>query len=320
MIIPMPNTCVTLRLARRARRALLAALLVLATAAATMPADAQQVVVIVNGEPITALDIEQRSKFLQLTGGGKASSRQEVIDDLINEKLKLFEARKFKLTASDTEVEAAFGAMAARAGATPEQLTQKLVSAGAGAGTLKSRIRADIVWAQLVRGRFQQTLQVGEKDVLSALETRKKDDKDAGYEYTLRPILFIVPKGSPPTAFEARRREAEALKARFQSCEEGIAFARALKDVAVRTQVIKNSADLPAPLRSVLDSMQVGRLTNPDQTPQGIEVFALCAKSETKADSPGKREVREEIFAKRFQAQATQYLKQIRGGAMIEYR
>ncbi len=139
---------------------------------------------------------------------------------------------------------------------------------------------------------------------MSALETRKKDDKDAGYEYTLRPILFIVPKGSPPTAFEAKRREAEALKARFQNCEEGITFARGLRDVAVRAPVIRNSADLPAPLRGVLDGIQIGRLTNPEQTAQGIEVFALCGKKESKADSPGKREVRDEIFAQSFQTQA----------------
>jgi peptidyl-prolyl cis-trans isomerase SurA len=302
---------------RLARVALLAMIMI---AGVSVHAAAQQVVVMVNGDPITALDIEQRSKFLQLTGGGKTHSRQEVIEELISERLKIHEGRKFKLSATDSEVDNTFAGMASRMGASPEQLMQKLVSAGASAGTLKNRIRAEIVWGQLVRGRFQSTLQIGEKDILSALETRKKDDKDVSYEYTLRPILFIVAKGSPPTAFEARRREAEALKTRFQNCNEGIGFARGLRDVAVRAPIIRNSADLPAPLRGVLDGIQVGRLTNPEQTAQGIEVFALCGKKESKADSPGKREVRDEIFAQKFQAQATQYLKQIRAGAMIEYR
>jgi peptidyl-prolyl cis-trans isomerase SurA len=314
----MPMTFAISIAARRVVRAALLALIMIA--GASVQVAAQQVVVMVNGEPITALDIEQRSKFLQLTGGGKTFSRQEIIEELITEKLKIHEGRKFKLTASDTEVDNTFSGMASRMGASPEQLTQRLVSAGASAGTLKNRIRADIVWGQLVRGRFQSSLQIGEKDILSALETRKKDDKDASYEYTLRPILFIVAKGSPPTAFDAKRREAEALKARFQSCEEGVALARGLRDVAVRAPIIRNSADLPAPLRSVLDGIQIGRLTNPEQTAQGIEVFALCGKKESKADSPGKREARDEIFAQKFQAQATQYLKQIRAGAMIEYR
>jgi peptidyl-prolyl cis-trans isomerase SurA len=292
-------------------------------AGAPIPVSAQQVVVMVNGDPITALDIEQRMKFLSLTSGGKTHSRQEVIEELINERLKISEGKKFKLSATDTEVETTYAGMATRMGATSEQLTQKLNSVGAG-GTLKNRIRSEIVWGQLVRGRYQSTLQVGEKEIVSALETRKKDDKDAtkdtSYDYTLRPILFIVAKGSPPAAFEARRREAEALKTRFQNCEEGINFARGLRDVAVRAPVLRSSGELPTPLRTLLDGMQVGRLTNPEQTAQGIEVFALCGKKQSIADSAGRREARDEIFAQRFQTQANTYLKQIRASAMIEYR
>ena len=44
---------------------LAATILVLAVAVAATTARAQQVVVIVNGEPITALDIEQRTKLTQ---------------------------------------------------------------------------------------------------------------------------------------------------------------------------------------------------------------------------------------------------------------
>ena len=303
------------------RLACLALLAAIMLAGTPLDVAAQQVVVMVNGDPITALDIEQRSKFLALTGGGKTHSRQEVIEELINERLKIHEGKKFKLSAPDADVDTTFAGMASRMGASPDQLTQRLTSAGAGAGTLKNRIRAELVWGQLVRGRFQSSLQIGEKDILNALETRKKDDKDTtSHDYTLRPILFVVAKGSPPAAFEARRREAEALKARFQNCEEGIALARGLRDVAVRAPVIRSSGDLPAPLRTVLDGIQVGRLTNPEQTAQGIEIFALCGKRQSLADSPGKREVRDEIFAQKFQAQAAQYLKQIRAGAMIEYR
>ena len=85
-------------------------------AGAPIPVSAQQVVVMVNGDPITALDIEQRIKFLSLTGGGKAHSRQEVIEELINERLKISEGKKFKLSATDSEVDTTFASMAARGG------------------------------------------------------------------------------------------------------------------------------------------------------------------------------------------------------------
>ena len=64
-----------------------AALILVASLPATT-ARAQQVVVIVNGDPITALDIEQRTKLTQLSTH-KAPPRQEVLEELIDEKLKI---------------------------------------------------------------------------------------------------------------------------------------------------------------------------------------------------------------------------------------
>jgi peptidyl-prolyl cis-trans isomerase SurA len=279
---------------------------------------AQQVVVIVNGEPITALDIEQRTKLNQLSTH-KTAARQEILDELINEKLKVREAKKWGLEISSSEVETAYASMASRMRLTAAQLTEQLAKSGVNAATLKARIKADITWPQLVRGRYQQSLQIGEKDILTAMESKSNDT--TGYDYTLRPILFLVPTGSADTFVEARKREAESLRGRFQGCEEGIAFARALKDVAVRDQVIRSSADIPAEQRKVLEGVEVGRLTPPEVTKFGIEMFAICAKKESAADnSPGRRQVRESIMAERYEQRSKQYLQELRRGAMLEYK
>ena len=294
------------------------AALMAATTMAATTARAQQIVVIVNGEPITALDVDQRSKLTQLSTH-KVPPRQEVIDELINEKLKLRDAKKFGLEITASEVDTAYASMAGRMRFTADQLTQQLARSGVNVSTLKARIKADIAWAQIVRGRYQASLQIGEKDILSAMET--KSDDTVGYDYTMRPILFLVPTGSPEAFIDGRKREAEALRGRFQGCEEGIAFARALKDVAVREQVVRSSADIPAELRKVLEGIEVGRLTPPEITKFGVEMFAICAKKESSADnSPGKRQAKESLMAKRYEQRSKQYLQEIRRGAMLEYK
>jgi peptidyl-prolyl cis-trans isomerase SurA len=198
-------------------------------------------------------------------------------------------------------------------------LTQQLGRSGINPATLKHRIKADIAWPQIVRGRFQASLQIGEKDLLNAMESKSEDG--VGYDYTLRPILFLVPTGSPQSLIDGRKREAEALRGRFQGCDEGIAFARALKDVAVRDQVIRSSADVPVELRKVLDGVEVGRLTAPEVTKFGVEVFAVCAKKESAGDNTlGKRKARETIIAERYEQKSKQYLQELRRGAMIEYK
>jgi peptidyl-prolyl cis-trans isomerase SurA len=300
------------------RKLMAATFLMFAAAIPATTAGAQQIVVIVNGEPITALDVDQRSKLSQLSTH-KVPPRQEVLDELINERLKLREAKKFGLDVSASEVDTAYASMAGRMRFTADQLTQQLAKSGVNVSTLKARIKADIAWSQIVRGRYQASLQIGEKDILSAMET--KSDDSVGYDYTMRPILFLVPAGSAETLIEGRKREAEALRGRFQGCEEGITFARALKDVAVREQVIRSSADIPAELRKVLEGIEVGRLTPPEVTKFGVEMFAICAKKESTADnSPGKRQAKENLMAKRYEQRSKQYLQELRRGAMLEYK
>jgi peptidyl-prolyl cis-trans isomerase SurA len=281
-------------------------------------AQSQQVVVVVNGDPVTALDIEQRSKLNQLSTH-KVPSRQEVLEELITEKLKIREGKRLGFEISNNEVDSAFGNMATKMRLTVDQLTELLGKSGINPATLKHRIKADMTWPQLVRGRYSSSLQIGEKEIVTV--TDNKPEESVGYDYTLRPILMIIPPGSPESFVEARRRDAESLRARFQNCEEGLAFARALKDVAVREPVSRSSADLPLELRKVLDAVEIGKLTPPESTKLGIEMFAICGKKESSAENtPGKRRAREAIVAERYEQLSKQYLSEVRRGAMLEYK
>lgn len=285
--------------------------------AVPLPASAQ-VAVIVNGDPITHYDIEQRSRLLQISTR-KQPTRQDVIEELIGDRLKIQIGKRYNVTASDTDVDNAFANIARSSGTTPEGFTKGLQSGGLNPNTLKAKLRADIVWGQIVRGKFASRLQVGEKDIFEALE-KKSDGKDVGHEYLLRPVVLVIPRGSPASVVESRKKEADALRARFQDCATGVPFARALRDVAVREPIRRNSADLSPQLRENLSKIEIGRLTAPEVTNSGIEMFAVCERKETASETPGKRQVRDEMFSERFQAQAKSYLKELRAGAMIEYR
>lgn len=153
------------------------------------------------------------------------------------------------------------------------------------------------------------------------MELHKSDAANqVGYEYTVRPVLFVVPRGSPDAAYEARKRDADALRARFTSCTEGVAFALGLPEVAVRDPIIKSSADLPQELRDILDKTEIGHMTPPEQTAEGVQMFAVCAKKESKSDAPGLKQARDEIFEKKFGAKAKRYLDDLRRQALIEYK
>jgi peptidyl-prolyl cis-trans isomerase SurA len=210
--------------------------------------------------------------------------------------------------------------MARRMRQTPKQFTENLEKQGVKSETLRSRMKADIVWNQIVRGRYQSAFQFSDQDVQARLAAKKGEDAGAvGYDYTLRPILFVVPRGSPQTAIEARLRDAEALRARFESCEQGLPAARGMASVAVRSPLTKSSADLPAPLREVLTKTELGRLTPPELTTEGVQLYAVCSKKLSE-NTPAQKEARDEMYNEAFQNQASKLLKELRSQAMIEYR
>jgi peptidyl-prolyl cis-trans isomerase SurA len=304
-------------------RVLLVSMLLAAGGSTLAPrlAAAQGVAAIVNGDLITTLDVAQRIKLTELSTH-KVQTRQDALDELIDEKLKLQIAKRYVVEISDREINSTFDGIARRAGTTSQKFAESLTTAGISVPALKARIKADMVWSAIIRGKFQSSLQIGERDVIDALQAGKKDDKPeaAAYQYSLRQIVFIVARGSSPAAFDARAKELEALRARFGSCEEGIPMARALHDVAVREPISRGSLDVPAAQREVLDKTPVGHLTPPDITLQGVETFAVCSKEQLAGETPEKREIREKLTNERFQAQAKRYLKELRRSAMIEIR
>ena len=110
------------------------------------------------------------------------------------------------------------------------------------------------------------------------------------------------------------------LRDRVLSCDQANAFFKTMPNAAIREAVTKTSADIPAAVREGLDKTPIGHLTEPEVTKQGIEMVALCDRKPTTVDTPLKKEIRDKMFAQKFEAKSKAYLQQIRKAAMIEYR
>jgi peptidyl-prolyl cis-trans isomerase SurA len=178
-----------------------------------------------------------------------------------------------------------------------------------------------MVWGSLVRGRFRESLQISERDVAAAV--REKGDEKLeveAFEYKMQPVVLIVPRGSSMSVFEQRKKEAEQLRERVQSCADANSYFKSMPNAAVRELVTKTSADIPEALRGLLDKTQIGHLTPPEVTKQGVEMVALCERNKTKIDTPKKKEVRDKMFVEKYEAKSKSYLQDARRAAMIEYR
>src|SRR5690242_8387273 len=222
------------------------------------PSRAQNIVVMVNGDPITDFDIEQRSKLDQLTTQ-KTPSRQEVINELIDDKVKIKEGKKYGVDPGVSDINQSYEGMAQRMRISSEQLTKSLETKGVRPETLKGRMKSEMVWTSLVRGRFKEKLMVGEKDVADKVQADSGEKLQIeGTEYKMQPIVLVVPRGSSDTSLEARKKEAELYRSRVGSCDEANSLFRSTPNATIRDSVTKTTADLPEPLRKVLDDTPIG--------------------------------------------------------------
>ncbi|MBL8568313.1 MAG: peptidylprolyl isomerase [Phreatobacter sp.] len=302
-------------------RPFLAAALAVTLSAMAAPALAQdgQVIAIVNGLPITSFDIPQRQRLLQVREG-RPHSREQALDDLINDRVKFSEARRFKVEASEQQVNAAYAQVAQRSGIDPRGFDQVLRSQGIEPRVYRGKLRADLSWSNIVGARYGRTIFVTDTQLADAISRRQQGNTRA-VNFVLRPIVLLVPANAPPARVAQRLAEANALRGRFSSCATDLEQVNRIPDSAVREQFRRLSTDLSPQFRQVLDQTAVGKLTQPSRTQQGIEMVAVCAKEDINAnDTTVRNQARDEIQTAEMQRISRDYLARIRRTAVIEYK
>ncbi|MEQ8656040.1 MAG: SurA N-terminal domain-containing protein [Hyphomicrobiales bacterium] len=288
----------------------------------TSPAVAQSVytAVLVNDVPISNYDINARTALLRLQGASSAQASSSAENELIDEALQRAEARRLGISVTQAELDQALQNIASRSGLSVSQLGQALGQRGVDLATLRDSIEAQILWDQVIRARFQATVRVDEQDVLAALDNRSGDEAASELtttEYTLREVVFIVPEGSGANVRDQRRREATAFRSRFESCASGISAARELNGVVVQAEARRFSSDLPSELDGLLQETAVGRLTPPEDGPEGVVMFAVCNKRDVRSDAEARRDVESELRNEEGLLLSRGYLRDLRASATI---
>ena len=140
-----------------------------------------KVIAVVNGEAITTLDLEDRLNYLisatglKITNENEAQLRDDVLQMLIDDKLKFEEARKFV----PTLIEPGFAQAREMVNDTYRTAEQsagaKLRELGLNRKIIEDKTAADLIWATLLRDRYQSQFDTADKLAQQALERAKKD-------------------------------------------------------------------------------------------------------------------------------------------------
>ena len=302
----------------RFRRSTLPALaaLALGAAGAAQPAAAQALAVIVNGDPITTTEVDEQMKYRRLIH--QSATRDDAIEDLIGDRLKLRAANRQGVDASDADFAQVLNQIAAKAKTSSSALLADFQKAKLNIDLVRTHLRSIAAWNDLVKARYK-ALNVSEQEVDAAM-SRDASLGKAQTDYTLQQIVFVLPAGASPALVEQRTREAQALRGRFSDCASGVPLARALPDVAVKPPVNKTDSTLSEVSRKALQQVDRGRLTQPDRTPAGIEMIAVCGKEDDSNRTSVRDGVRATLLVDRLSKEADAMYKELRARAVVEKR
>ena len=260
------------------------ALLVAATSASvlavTPPAFASQIKYVVNNVPITSGDIAHRAAFLKLQRK-KGDAAQEMIDQT----LRIAEAKRLGIRISDQQVDAAYQRFASSNKMPLAKLDAIMAQSGVTKEHFKEFIRAQMAWSQAVGARYRsgEGGSVSEQDAVRRM-LDKGGAKPTAMEYMLQQVIFVVPASERASTLAKRKREADAMRARFNGCNTTREFAKGLLDVTVRDLGRVLAPQLPADWAEQIKATKVGGATATRETERGVEFIGICSSREVSDD------------------------------------
>lgn len=312
---PLPK-----RLGKRPPRLVLAALLTACgMAAAVVPssAKAQAIVLSVNGDPITSVDVEQRMKLLKALR--RPASRDAAIESMVQTRLKAREAARFGISIKDEEVVEELQVLGKKMKISAQQLANDIGHAGVQQTQANAFLKAELGYSLLIRA-LNRGVEASEVQVRQEIAKEKTSKTGGLVNYTIRQIVFTVSPDAKQVDLAARAKEAEALRSRFASCDSGIPYAKSLPGVAVREKLVRSSSQLNEGIRDVLDKTPIGHTTGPSKSPNGIELIALCDRSTSRNDDDLRKEISERLLSAHFEQEADAKYRDMRAHAVIEKR
>lgn len=252
--------------------------------------------------------------------GALPAMRKSAIDELIEERLKLQEAKKLNIVVSDDDVNRALKGVAERNKMTDKQFAEHLKGMGGDVSIMRSRFQAAIAWREVVRRKYGAMITVSGRDVDRMVASATTDAPADQAELHLHKITLSMAGKLDQAALAAKYGEAERIKRSFKGCKttstamKGIAGAK-LEDLGFRAPTTTSE-----PTRSLLASAREGEMLPPSVTSEGVEIYAVCARRTIKADDKRREQVQEELTMKEYDLVSRQHLRDLRQNADIEYR
>ena len=284
-------------------------------------ASSLKIAVLVNGEIISSEDLQNRiNAFMMNTkipfnSQTKSMITQRVLNNAVDEKLKLQEAAKNGISISDKEVAAQMRLFEQNNGIPTGQLTKILQKAGVSEDTMQEQLKSDLAWVRLIRKKYYAEGAPTQKEINQTMAEAKADLNTPKYMVSEIFIKKSNAKNIWQLVDNLRQDDRFELYAMQFSDSPSAANGGNLGWV--------NTGKLASVLESKLKNMDIGDISDPIMLGDGYYILKLQRRFNPKTDKvevPTQEQIRTLLENQKMESLSKKLLQDLRQKAVIEIR
>lgn len=290
-------------------------------------AEDQGVLVTVNDYPITSFDVAQRVKLNGILGRGQgtpAEQRKRALQNLIDDAVKLAEAKKYNATPDDKMVDGQIEKMAKGSNTDTKGLGAQLKAKGSSMSALRRLVTAQIAFNRMISSMYKVKVEVDPAEVEKKYQEFANDPRlQPVTVYEIMEIEMPVEntgEGMAQQLLVARAADAAQYRGKFKGCASARQAANGIFNVQIAKRMQADARRLPKPLKAALDKVGTGGLIGPARSKNGIQLIAFCGKKSISPEKPSRQQIEMMLTNKKQDVYEERYMREIRRNAFIEYK
>ena len=280
------------------KRLLLALLSLIFLSGPAAPQELVRIAAVVNDNVISMLDLLARIKMAGLATGLEDSPelRQELVQpvlrNLIEEQLQIQEAERQGIVVSEEEIISGFEMVEQQNGLRPGQLDGWLSSLGIPRIYFERQIRAQILWAKFIASRLRPQVVVSEEDVEEELARLEINRGKPEYLLSQIDLYFEEPSASGGGLLATAHQLVQQIRGGAQFEAIAAQFSQSAMGNSGGDMGWMRASQLRPELTPVVAGLEVGDVSDPVRTLEGVHIIYLRQRREIMVSDPSRVRVR----------------------------
>ena len=290
-------------------------------------AQSGRIAAVVNDEAISFNELNARLKLVLESAGMQDSDEMrqrlspQIISVLVDETIRMQEAKNLKLEIDDNELNQGIAALAAQNNMQPEQLLEMLKVRGIKLSTLTDQIRAQIAWTKVIGRKVRPQIDITERDVQAELDRLK--GSVGKMQFLVSEIFLPVEKPE-----DDRSVRQTALKIKQQAAQDPNSFPKLAQQFS-RGAGAEQGGDigwvqqgqLAETMTAALEHLSAGQVSAPVRSLTGYHIYLLRSKKQfAESDIPTEQAIFERLGLQRLERLQHQYFMDLKAASYIDIR